>query len=427
MKNILLFGFIVCYLISCKQKEKPECAVIAKDQIVIGTLDSLYSNILDESRELWIHIPESAKNSSSNKIKYPVLYLLDGPSTFSSVTGIVEHLSRNFIVPEMIIVGITNTNRTLDLTPPKVGHGSIISKNGIQNPSGGGNIFFDFIEKELTPYIEKNYPATKHRTFVGHSLGGLSVINALVNRQVLFNNYIAIDPSLWWDKRSFINVADSILSVNKFDNRALYLGVANTLEPGMEPKLDIDKIRNDDIPESPSTFHIKSILQFANSLEIKKDNNLLFEWKYYPKDNHGSIPLITEYDGLRFLFSWYELKNIEGLISEKSTLNAQEVLNIINYHYANVSDKLGQEVNPPERLINLIGNAFIDRNMPNKALTLFRLNIKNYPKSADAFEAMGNCYLIQSDTLNALKTLKKGLEIGENKAIKEKLEKLEKI
>ncbi|WNH10869.1 alpha/beta hydrolase [Thalassobellus suaedae] len=300
MKNILLFGLIICCFVSCKKK-KPESIVSTKNEIVIGKLDSVYSNILDETRELWIHIPESAKDSTSHKIKYPVLYLLDGSSKFSSVTAIVEHLSRNFIVPEMIIVGITNTNRTLDLTPPEVGHG-IISRNGIQNPSGGGNNFFDFIERELTPYIEKNYPATKHKTFVYHSLGGLSVINALVNRQELFNNYIAIDPSLWWDNRAFLNVADSILSVNKFDNRALYLGVANTLEAGMEPKLNIDKIQNDDIPETPSTFHIKSILQFANSLETKKDNKLLFEWKYYAKDDHGSIPLITEYDGLRFLF-----------------------------------------------------------------------------------------------------------------------------
>ncbi|WP_089381991.1 alpha/beta hydrolase-fold protein [Lutibacter agarilyticus] len=423
MKNLLLFAFIIFSLINCKKKTKFIENEIQKNQIVIGQIDSIYSEILGESRELWIHIPERVKDVKSDKNKYPVLYLLDGPSKFNSVTGIVEHLSRNFIVPEMIIVGITNTNRTLDFTPPKAGHVTI-SKNGIQNPSGGGNSFFGFMEKELIPYIEKNYSASKYRTFVGHSLGGLSVVNALVNRQELFNNYIAIDPSLWWDNRAFLNLADSIISVEKFDNKALYVGVANTLETGIEPKLNIDKILNDDIPDTPSHFHIKSILQFVNSLDTKKDNKLQFDWKYYPKDNHGSIPLITEYDGLRFLFSWYELKNVKGLILEKSKLNTQEILNIINNHYAVASDKLGQEMKPPERLIKLIGNAFMSSKRPNKAKALFLLNINNYPKSTDAFETMGNCYIQLSDTLNAIKTFKKGLDIGENKALKEKLHKL---
>ncbi|WNH10870.1 tetratricopeptide repeat protein [Thalassobellus suaedae] len=131
--------------------------------------------------------------------------------------------------------------------------------------------------------------------------------------------------------------------------------------------------------------------------------------------------------GFASFFSWYKLNDVKNLISENSTLNAQEVLNIINSHYANVSDKLDQEVSPPERLINLIGNAFMSSNRLNKARALFRLNINNYPKSADAFEAMGDCYLFQSDTLNAIKTFKKGLEIGENKVIQEKLEKLDKV
>jgi len=63
----------------------------------------------------------------------------------------------------------------------------------------GGNKFLDFMEDELIPRIEKAYPASSYRTFVNHSFVGLSVINALINRQHLFNYYVAIDPSLWWD------------------------------------------------------------------------------------------------------------------------------------------------------------------------------------------------------------------------------------
>lgn len=395
-------------MISCKQKENSVTIEMPKNQIVIGKLDSIYSNILDESRELWIHIPESAKDSSSYEIKYPVLYLLDGPSHFSSVTGMIEQLSPasgNMIVPEMIIVGITNTNRSLDLTPSHVDI-DIVSGDSIQYPSGGGNKFLDFIEMELIPHVEKTYPASSYRTFVGHSFGGLSVINALVNRQNLFNNYVAIDPSLWWDNRAFLNFADSQLSENKFDNRALYVGVANTMEAGM----NIEKVQNDSIADSNFTVHIKSIIQFVNSLETKKDNGLLFDWKYYDNDDHGSVPLITEYDALRFLFSWYKLNGVNDFFSENSRLTAQEILSLINSHYVKVSDHFGYQVIPPEKFINSIGNGFMYNDMPDKAYELLYLNIQNYPKSASVFEAMGDYYLFQSDTLNAIKQFKIGLE-----------------
>ena len=420
MKNLLLFAFIIFNLIGCKQKEKTVDNVAKKNQIVIGQIESIHSEILDESREFWIHIPESAKDSSTYKTKYPVLYLLDGPSNFNSVTGIIEHLSNNMVVPEMIIVGIANTNRSLDMTPTKVDV-DFMSGDSIQYASGGGNKFLDFIEKELVPHVEKTYPATTYKTFVGHSFGGLSVINALINRKELFNNYVAIDPSLWWDNRAFLNVADTILTKNKFNKRALYVGVANTMESGM----DIKKVQNDSVPDTYFTIHIKSLLQFVNSLDRKKDNGLLFKWKYYENDDHGSVPFIAEYDAFRFLFSWYKLNEVNDFYSENSTLNPKDVLNLINGHYSNISDKFGYEVIPPENFINSIGNGFMYNDMPKKAYALLNLNIENYPKSANVFESMGDYYLFQSDTLNAIKEFKKGLGIGKNPALKEKLEKLE--
>jgi len=422
MKNLVLFGFIICSLVGCKQKEKSISIESQKNQIVIGQLDSIYSNILDESRELWIHVPESAKDSTPYKTKYPVLYLLDGPSNFNPLTGMIEHLSGNMLVPEMIIVGIANTNRSLNFTPTQVDI-DVISGDSIQYPSGGGSKFLDFIEKELIPHIEKTYPASAYKTFIGHSFGGLSVINALVNRKDLFNNYIAIDPSLWWDNRAFLNVADSILSTDKFDNRALYVGVANTMEAGMK----VDNVQNDSIPDTYFTVHIKSILQFVNSVDTKKDNGLIFEWKYYNDDDHGSVSFIAEYDALRFLFRWYKLNGVNDFYSKNSTLNAQEVLNLVSTHYKKVSDHLGYEVFPPENFVNSIGNGFMYNDMPDKAYELLNLNIKNYPKSADVFEAMGEYYLFQSDTLNAIKEFKIGLKIGENTKLREKLENLENL
>ena len=184
----------------------------------------------------------------------------------------------------MIVVAIPNTDRGRDLTPTEV-QVDFFSGDSIQFDNGGGGLFLDFIEQELIPYIDDNYPTQPYRTFVGHSFGGLSVINALVSKPDMFNNYIAIDPSLWWDGMKFMEYADSILSVSDLDNKGLYIGIANT----MSSELDLTSVEQD---TSKMTAHIRSILKFVKSQE-GKDNGLRFAWKYYPDDSHGSVPLIT--------------------------------------------------------------------------------------------------------------------------------------
>lgn len=418
MKNYLLYIVIAFTLVNCQQKEDPVDLEKPTNQIVIGQIDSIYSNILNESRKIWVHIPESATNGTFSETKYPVLYLLDGPGHFYSVTGMIKQLSTNgnTIVPEMIIVAIPNTNRTRDLTPTHVDI-DFFSGDSIQSASGGGNKFLDFVEDELIPHIERTYPAATYKTFVGHSLGGLSVINALITRPKLFNNYIAIDPSLWWDDQTFLNLADSILTVNKFDGNSLYVGVANTMNEGMK----IDAVRND---TTKSTARIRSILQFVNSIDNIIDNRLLFGWKYYDNEDHGSIPLITEYDALHFLFSWYTFHGLNKFFDPSSTATVEELINLVNSHYENVSNRIGSKVLPPEQFINSIGYGLMDNNLLDKASALFDLNIQNYPKSSNVYDSRGDCYLAQQDSIKALEYFTRALEVGNNDYSQEKIDML---
>src|SRR3954463_3714159 len=84
------------------------------NKIVIGKIDSVYSNILNEQRKVWIYTPDMTSGGHDTGRHYPVLYLLDGDAHFPSVAGLVQQLSQangNTIYPEMIIVGIPNTDR----------------------------------------------------------------------------------------------------------------------------------------------------------------------------------------------------------------------------------------------------------------------------------------------------------------------------
>lgn len=414
MKKLLYFLIATAILAACQSNKTPAPEESQGQQYIIGNLDSLRSEILDETRRIWVHVPGNQVNNIYAQVRYPVLYLLDGPDHFHAVTGMLGQLSGNSISPEMVVVGIPNTDRTRDLTPTHVD--VAFGDSAFVRTSGGGDDFLAFLGKELIPFIESKYPVTPYRTFVGHSFGGLLVIHALYTQSPLFDNYVAIDPSLWWDDRMLLRMTDSVLGNVDLHDKALFVGVANTMEEGME----VEDVRSD---TSETTNHIRSILDFLDMAESNAASGLTLGWKYYPDDDHGSVPLITEYDALRFLFSWYRLEGLNKFFPPDSEESAEDLIAHLSAHYQKVSDHFGYEVLPPESTVNSLGYNFL-RSKPDFAYSLFELNIRNYPQSANVFDSMGDYYLAQSDTAQAIEHFKKAFELGESPFTREKLDAL---
>ncbi len=120
------------------------------NDISIGKKDSIYSKLLHEKREIWIHLPGSANGSLFKSQRYPVVYLLDGDAHFYSVAGMIHQLSEingNTLFPEMIVVGIPNTDRMRDLTPTHSPTGYTGDSTGVGNPEA---------EKYLSHSLKKN-------------------------------------------------------------------------------------------------------------------------------------------------------------------------------------------------------------------------------------------------------------------------------
>ena len=214
-------------------------AVIAFDaftqndnKIVIGKIDSVYSKILNEQRKVWIYTPDMTSGIHDTSQHYPVLYLLDGDAHFTSVVGLVQQLSQvngNTVFPEMIVVAIPNTDRTRDLTPTHVTSDLPAMDSNFSKTSGGGENFVSFIEKELMPHIDSAYKTAPYKILVGHSFGVLMVMDVLTNHTKLFNAYIAIDPSMWYDHQQFLSVTEQKLKDEKYNGTRLYVGIANTM------------------------------------------------------------------------------------------------------------------------------------------------------------------------------------------------------
>ncbi|MCL6294345.1 alpha/beta hydrolase-fold protein [Jejuia spongiicola] len=413
MKKQLIFIFCTFFVISII---KVEAQQVEHKKITIGIVDSIKSNALHELRKIWVHLPDGNVNSNE---KYPVVYLLDGNAHFSSVTGMIHQLSSvngNTIVPKMIVVGIPNTNRMRDLTPTP--ENNLNSGEINNNGPGGGNNFMDFIEKELIPYIDSKYPTSPYRTYIGHSLGGLTVINTLLKRPGIFNSYVAIDPSLWWADSATLEEAKTVLNNKNLSKESLFVGIANTMGPDKE----ISTVMQD---TTGTTQHIRDILEFSKKVVPNSSSQLDFGYKYYENDSHGSVPLITTYDALHFIFSWYDIGNdlIPKIMSPD--ISADIVISDVTKHYENVSTKMGYSILPPEDLINQMGYGSMNQKMNKKALAFFKMNVKNYPNKSNVYDSLGDYYSSVKETKKAIKAYEKALSTGGgNNYSKEKLDKL---
>lgn len=378
------------------------------NKIVIGHIDTVQSKILNEPRQIWIYTPESGDNYLFAKQRYPVVYLLDGREHFVAFVGILEHLSNHLLCPKMIVVGITNTDRERDLTPTQDSSYIYYSK------SGGGEHFMSFIEKELMPYVDSKYPTEPFKMLIGHSLGGLTVMNTLINHTDLFNAYIAIDPSMWWHNQKLLKQAKTVLAEKKFEEKSLFLSIANT----MDVNIDINKVQTD---TSPFTNHLRALLNLKSYLETNKQNGLKSQCKYYGDDSHSSVTLITEYDALKFLFDYYPLKLTYTNFKDTSLAIVDKYQN----HYDNASKRMGYRVKPSEN--EILAMATSNSNQKIKQERFLKLYIDYYPESFLANETYGDFFSRIGDTSNAVLKYKKALSLHESEEIKQKLERLQSL
>ncbi|MBS1530459.1 MAG: alpha/beta hydrolase, partial [Bacteroidetes bacterium] len=141
-------------------------------------------------------------------------------------------------------------------------------------------------------------------------------------------------------------------------------------------------------------------------------------------DNHGSVPLITEYDALHFLFGFYKIPMdmTPKLYDAKSKFDPAAAL---TSHYADISSHMGYTILPDEEMVNHLGYHYLINKAPLKAYAMFAMNIKNYPKSENVYDSMGDYYASRKDNANAIQNYKKALVIKDNPDTKKKLDSLE--
>ena len=331
--------------------------------VAIGVRETLTSKVLHEDRELLVYTPPSYGTSER---AFPVLYLLDGEVHFHHVTGVVEFLASSGRILPMIVVGIVNTDRSRDFTPSY--------EEDVAN-SGGANKFERFIETELIPRIDQRYRTLPYRILVGHSFGGLLAMHILVERPELFDAYIAISPSLDWDRELIQRRAKKRWKGDQPLDKFLYFTL------GTEPKA-ITRGNRD----------------FATFLQASAPPGLTWSFEMMTHDDHGSTPHKSVYSGLEKLFADWRLP---AGMEEPAAIAA---------HYQAVSKRFHISAKAPENALNLLGYRLLAADKNQQAIEIFRMAVAAYPTSPNVYDSLGEALEKVGDHKQALVNYERAVE-----------------
>jgi len=272
----------ILYLIFCTTLSFAQSS--SAKPFVLGVIDEIQSEQLAEKRVLNIYLPEGY--SKNDTLKYPVIYLLDGSADedFIHVVGLVQFNTFPWInrIPKSIVVGIANIDRRRDFTYPT----TLEEDKKRYKTAGKSENFIAFLEKELQPYIESNYKTSNSKTIVGQSLGGLLATEILLKKPTLFNRYIIISPSLWWDNLSLLKQSSLLLEESFKQKTDVYIGVG---KEGLAPS------------DIPHVMEVDAHL-LVERIQSTKSKNVTLYFDYLPQEDHSTVTHQAIFNAFRLLY-----------------------------------------------------------------------------------------------------------------------------
>jgi len=351
------------------------------EPIIIGERMSMHSDVLGEDRPYWVYTPDGYSGSQE---VHPVVYLLDGNEHFHHTTGVAQFLAAQRRMPSVIVVAIPSTDRERDLSPPPLTE----TTNETTAIGGGADDFLRFLRDELAPAIDDAYRTAPYRIMIGHSLGGLFAVYAALTQPDLFDAYIAISPSLWWDDEAVIRQAETFFDGASGEPRGfLYMTMGN--EGGRM---------------------LAGVWGLARVLETHAPPTFRWGFDVLEQEDHGSVPLRSTYAGFEKLYEGWRLENPVEFTAENG-------LPAVDEHFAALSERYGYEIRTPESVINNIGYGLLAMNRVDDAIVVFQGNVERHPGSANAHDSLGDAYSSAGEWERAresyARAVDRGREIGD--------------
>ncbi len=345
--------------------------VMAGEAISIGETHTITSKVMGEQRKVMINLPSSyAKNKDKS---YPVLYVLDGGSHFHQTTGITNWLSESTAtIPELIVVGIPNTDRGRDFSPTPAD-----DKGNLQ----GAEKFMGFFEKELLPYINKNYRTAPYKVLTGHSMGGMFGLNVLATKPDLFNAFILMSPWLLSQNPDTSVLTKSINFIKSKTQLPKYVFVTLGEEPDLRPSFD----------------------QLVTALENNTAKEFVWQSKVIKGATHMSVVGASVNEGLQAVFSDLQLDMTSDTVKAGPAA-------IIKYYKTLSSTKYGFDISAESTLMELGRNLFFAGKIKQSEAAL-KMAVQVYPESVEGYYSLSYLYQQGKDFEQALQAVDKAIAL----------------
>lgn len=356
-------------------------------------LDSLYSDILNEQRNLEIIFP---KDYDANE-KYDMIYILDGEWHAQYTADLQRQMVPWGFMPKNIIVGITNTHvdgvnlRSRDMTPTQ-------SEPGAND--GQAAAFVSFLKNELIPFIENKYPSTGDRTLFGHSHGGTATMFTFLTEPQLFKSYISADPSLWWDNRYMSKLAAERLP--KMQDVVASLHISGRLG---------------------DAYDGMGITTMDSVLTKHKPKGLIWESDAYKNEVHNSVKHKGLYDGLKLSYRGHatgptQFHPENGIVLKDKPTPIFMMDNPANTYYTLDGSEPNKESLPMQQFITITGKTtmtalkFSHRSSNNKATVgkFVEGNLEKPSQNEQGLTKGGMIYNVYQK--NSKKSIESGTTVG---------------
>jgi predicted alpha/beta superfamily hydrolase len=366
-------GLVSALLLLAPLASVADSAPAAGEPVVIGQRYKIESKVLNETRSYIVHKPGGYDFTDE---RYGVVILIDGEGNIQHVSSTTDELAKSGRAMPLLVVGIENTDRQRDLTPPVNGTDS---EYKIEGPVGGAGKFLSFIADELLPELDRTYRTRPTRLLIGHSYGGLFAVYALLNRPDVFKAYIAASPSLWWDNQALAKQADQFAIDHKDLQAAVYMTMGNE-GGGM----------------------LGGAEKVAGALASVRGVGI--EFHRWPDENHGSVFIRSVYEGMKWLNDFYYIQDPVRLYEESG-------LAPFDKRFERISQYLGYQVKVPEGTLMRVQGYLMERHRPQEAVQVLQRVLELYPRSPGAHYELGRASLATNDRARAEAEFKRTLEL----------------
>lgn len=201
-------------------------AIPAGVPVSIGMTYSIPSKVLGMNRKITVRLPYDYEAKETAARTYPVLYLIDGgpEQDYPHIAGIAQLSDTNPAWGEFILVGVETVNRRSEISPAVIDAAKYKDLGAV--PGGSGK-FRDFLREEVMPWVKGRYRTSGRDGLIGESLAGLFTMETFLREPELFDDYVSVSPSLWWEEMEYGRRAAEFLGRHEASDRSLRIYIAD--------------------------------------------------------------------------------------------------------------------------------------------------------------------------------------------------------